>query len=55
MLQTARSRVRNPMRQLNVINLCNPSGSTPRDMFQESSARPVREADNLTANCEPIV
>jgi hypothetical protein len=63
------SRVREPMNQLNVINLPNPSGRTrPCGLLQQkcvpeterkklirSRARPFREADNLTAISEPIV
>jgi hypothetical protein len=70
MLQAGSLRVRDPMRSMKLINLpilpaaLGPgvySASTKneyqkqKEMFLGSRARPVRKADNLTANCGPIV
>jgi hypothetical protein len=67
MLQAERSRVRFPIRLLDIFNLPNPSsriralGST-QPLTEMSSRivpggkeRPARKADKLTAICEPIV
>jgi hypothetical protein len=67
MLQAGRLRVRFPMRSLDFSNWPNPSsrnmGLGSIQPLTEMSTRnlprgkgwPVRKADNLTANCEPIV
>jgi hypothetical protein len=67
MLQAGRSQIRFPMRALDFVYLPNPSshtmilGSTKpltdlsTRIFPGVKRRPVRKADNLTANCEPIV
>jgi hypothetical protein len=69
MLNAGRSRVRVPIRSLNVFSWPNPSSlimplwltqsnrneyHEQKEMFLGSIARPVRKADNLTAVCEPI-
>jgi hypothetical protein len=66
MLLAGRSRVRDPTRLMNSFNLPNPSGHTRpgiysasnrrsrKIMFLGNRARSVRDADNLTAICEPI-
>jgi hypothetical protein len=69
MLQAGRSRVRDPMKWIffNLPNL--PAALGPgvysaskrneyqkqEKMFLGNKVQPVRKADNLTANCEPIV
>jgi hypothetical protein len=66
MLQSKRSRFRFPVRSLDILNLLNASSrtmtvgltATNRNGYHEEGegkARPANKADNLTANCKPIV
>jgi hypothetical protein len=67
MLQAGRSRVRFPLRSLDIFNLPNPSSRTMALVstqsltemstrnLPEGKGRPALKADNLTAICEPIV
>jgi hypothetical protein len=67
MLQTGRLRVRFPMRAVNIFIWPNPSShiialgltqpltEMSTRNFPGDKGRPAREADNVTAICEPIV
>jgi hypothetical protein len=67
MLQAGRSRVRVPVRSLNVFNLLNPSSRTMvvgvdsawiewvPGIFMKDKVRPARKADNLAAIYGPII
>jgi hypothetical protein len=67
MLQAGRSRVRFPMRLLDIFNLPNRSGrnmalGSTQPLTEMSTrdlpwgkGRPAHKSDNLTANCEAVV